>query len=155
MQRKLCPRTPHAKLKHHLWLRCKLRDVQFLLERSVTVQDTATSKLENEKVERVVSDCDSLVARRPRITFSAKDIQSNVEVLLKEKNAQQHEDVFERPLASSALAAVLAFADVASNAENHGVFSWSSLCSSVRCLLGGSWHQLLSASILCEVEVPS
>jgi hypothetical protein len=104
---------------------------------ALPAQDTETSKLENEKVERVVSECDALVARRPRSTFSAKDIQSNVEVLLKEKNARQHEDVFERPLASSALAAVLVFADVASNVDNHGAFGWSSLWSSVLCRLKG------------------
>jgi hypothetical protein len=83
-------------------------------------QDTASSQAENEKLERVAHEYDALVTRRPRSTFSAQDVQSIVGPLLKERSVQQHEAIFERTLACSALSAVLTFTDLGANADNHG-----------------------------------
>jgi hypothetical protein len=85
------------------------------------LQDSASSQVENEKFERLAREYAALVTRRPRSTFNAKDVQSKVGPLLKEGSVQQHEAIFERTAACSALSAVLAFTDLGANSDNHGV----------------------------------
>jgi MutS domain III/MutS domain II len=102
------------------------------------LQDSATSSVENEKLQRVAAECDALVTRRPRSAFSAKDVRASVEVLSKAASAQQHEAIFERPLASAALAAVLTFSDVSSNSDNHSAplsLSVAGLCLHQCCVV--------------------
>lgn len=84
------------------------------------MQDSASSQVENAKLEQVLSDCNVLVSRRPRAHFTAKDVEGSVEVLLKGKTMVQHEHILERSLACSALAALIKFSDLGAKADNHG-----------------------------------
>lgn len=84
------------------------------------VQDSSSTEVEMNKLEQLCSECDVLVTRRPKSSFNGKGIQSSFETLLKNKSTLQHEHILERPLACSALAGVLKFAEIASNSENHG-----------------------------------
>jgi hypothetical protein len=84
------------------------------------IQDSASTEAEMAKLEQLCTECDVMVTRRPKASFNAKDIQSSFETLLKNKSTLQHEHILERPLACSALAGVLKFAEIASDANNHG-----------------------------------
>lgn len=87
---------------------------------TLTIQDSATSQIENAKLEQVLSDCNILVSRRPRAHFAAKDVEASVEVLLKGKSMVQHEHIVERTVACSALAALVKFTELGAKADNHG-----------------------------------
>jgi DNA mismatch repair protein MSH2 len=93
------------------------------------VQDTSSSETENAKLEQVFSECDVLVSRRPRAQFTKKDLEGAFEVLLKGKNILQHEHILERSLACAALGAVLKFAELTADPDNHGTPFWHKLCT--------------------------
>lgn len=84
------------------------------------MQDSTSTEAELAKLEQLCSESDVLVTRRPKASFNGKDIQSSFETLLKDKSPLHHEHILERPLACSALAGVLKFAELASDADNHG-----------------------------------
>ena len=94
--------------------------VQLGARECVLPQDSATSKLDLEKLQRVLEACDVMVTRRPRGQFTAKDVADAASPLLVSGGMQHHEDVLERPLAGAALAAVISFSEVAGNVGNHG-----------------------------------
>lgn len=86
---------------------------------TIAMQDSATSQVENAKLEQVLSDCSVLVSRRPRTHFNPKDVEGAVEPLLKANTMAQHEHIFERSLACSALAALIKFSELGAKADNH------------------------------------
>lgn len=97
--------------------------IQLGVRECVLPQDSATSQIENAKLEQVLSDCNILVSRRPRAHFAAKDVEASVEVLLKGKSMVQHEHIVERTVACSALAALVKFTELGAKADNHGRFT--------------------------------
>ena len=66
--------------------------------------DTGAQAADAARLKEVIGRCGALASERPKNTFSAKDLETDLGRLLKGGNIEQHRDVLERPLAASALA---------------------------------------------------
>ena len=52
----------------------------------------------------MISRCNAMASEKARASFQAKDLEQDLRRLLKSRNVEQHRDVLDRPIASSALA---------------------------------------------------
>jgi len=66
--------------------------------------DAGTQAADASRMRDVMSRCGALGSERPRATFKTNNLEQDLTRLLKSGNVEQHRDVLERKLASSALA---------------------------------------------------
>ncbi|GAX83908.1 hypothetical protein CEUSTIGMA_g11332.t1 [Chlamydomonas eustigma] len=74
------------------------------------------------KLVDLLSRCGVMATERPKAFFSTKHLQTDLAKLVKSGTVEHHADVLERPLACSALAAVVAFSELLSDASKHQKF---------------------------------
>ncbi|GMH34046.1 hypothetical protein BSKO_01880 [Bryopsis sp. KO-2023] len=67
------------------------------------------------KVNEVLSRCGAVATDRPTNIFSTKNLEGDLKWLIKSGSVEHHRDILERPLASQALAAVIAFSELAAS----------------------------------------
>ncbi|KAK9908301.1 hypothetical protein WJX75_005715 [Coccomyxa subellipsoidea] len=82
--------------------------------------DAAAQSADAGRLRDVVARCNALGSERPRVVFGTRNLEQDLGRLLRSGNVEQHRDVLERPLASAALAAVIAFSEVMAVDSGHG-----------------------------------
>ncbi|KAL0034692.1 hypothetical protein WJX77_003027 [Trebouxia sp. C0004] len=87
--------------------------------------DAGSQAADASRMRDVMSRCGALGSERPRASFKTNNLEQDLPRLLKSGNVEQHRDVLERKLASSALAGVMAFSEVLADVGNHGKYSLS------------------------------
>lgn len=58
------------------------------------------------RLKDVISRCNAMASEKPRTIFQAKNLEQDLQRLLKSGNIEQHRDVLDRSTASSALAGI-------------------------------------------------
>lgn len=83
------------------------------------------SPADRARLTDVLSRCNVMPSERPRPAFSAKSLPQDLGRLLRggPESVESHRPVLEKPLACSALAGVLSFAEVLADDSAHGRFS--------------------------------
>ncbi len=66
--------------------------------------DAGSQAADASRMRDVMSRCGALGSERPRASFKTNNLEQDLTRLLKSGNVEQHRDVLERKLASSALA---------------------------------------------------
>eukprot|EP00803_Ostreobium_quekettii_P007490 evm.model.scf_227.6 EVM.evm.TU.scf_227.6 scf_227:67170-78839(-) len=75
------------------------------------------------RIQDVMSRCTAMSTLRPKSIFATKNLEQDLSRLVKSGSVEQHRDVLDRSMASSALAAIIAFSEVLCDASHHGKFS--------------------------------
>ena len=83
--------------------------------------DARAQAADASRLRDVMSRCGALGSERPRASFKTSNLEQDLTRLLKSGNVEQHRDVLERTLASSALAGEPSFAHMVSTWCPHGV----------------------------------
>ena len=78
------------------------------------------------RLRDVMSRCGALGSERPRASFKTSNLEQDLTRLLKSGNVEQHRDVLERTLASSALAGEISFVHMVRTvtAESIDIHKW-------------------------------
>ena len=69
--------------------------------------------------------CGVMATVRPKASFSAKHLESDLAKLLRSGSTERHADILERPAACSALAAALSYSELLTDSVNHRKFDLS------------------------------
>jgi len=82
----------------------------------------AAESADQRRLHDVLSRCGVMATPRPRAFFSPKHLDADLAKLLKSGSVERHADVMERRGACGALAAVIAFAELLADDNNHAKF---------------------------------